>query len=79
MNYILKRWRQVKQLFLEKDKNFPKMHRFRNINLIKADLNFVMSLIWAKKTTKIFRRDKITTRISIQRQEKQKGTERNSE
>ena len=59
MNYVLNRWKVVHQLFLEKDMNSPKIHRFRNIHLIEADLNFVMKIIWAKKLPRFFEEKKL--------------------
>ena len=58
MNYVLNRWKVIHQLFLEKDMNSPKIHRFRNIHLIKADLNVVMKIIWAKKLPQFFEEKK---------------------
>ena len=59
MTYVLKRWHRVNQLFLEKDVNVSKIHRFRNIHLVEADLNFVLSLIWTKKLPQYFEGKKL--------------------
>ena len=35
--------------------NIPKIHKFRNIQLIKHDFNFLLSLIWAQKLPNFFK------------------------
>ena len=45
---VLKRWEKVHQILLLKDVPESKIHRFRNITLVEADLMFVMRIVWAK-------------------------------
>ena len=45
---VLKRWRKVHQMLLLKDPPRTKIHRFRNITLVEADLIFIMKIVWGK-------------------------------
>ena len=49
-NWIVsKRWWGVLQSFLLKDPPGSKVHRFRNITIVEADLTFIMKNVWTKK------------------------------
>ena len=37
----------------------PKIHKFRNIHLLKADLNFIIKIIWADKVPRLFDKKKL--------------------
>ena len=50
-NYVPDRWKTVHHTILEKVKNSPKIHKLRNIWIIEADLNFMMSHVWGIKLT----------------------------
>lgn len=45
---VLRRWEKVLQVLLLKDPPDVKIHRFRNITLVEADLMFIMKIVWAK-------------------------------
>ena len=45
---VLQRWKIVHQILLPKDTDGSKIHRFRNITLVEADLMFVMRKVWAR-------------------------------
>lgn len=45
-SYTLSRWKQVVALLTEKDPGSPHVHRFRKLDLIESDLNYVMRTIW---------------------------------
>ena len=51
---------------MKKIENIPKIHKFRNIQLIKHDLNFLLSLVCAQKLPNFFEKNKLL-------QEAQKG------
>ena len=59
--------------FLEKDENTPKIYRFRNIHLLKADLEFIMKISWSDKLPKLFEKNTIT-RLSGWRQKTKKSS-----
>ena len=47
----LDRWKKTLSLMLEKDKEQPKLHRLRIIQLFEADLNFLLALIFGQRLT----------------------------
>lgn len=47
-NIILERWTHTSLLLLRKDKNAAHLDRFRHITIIESDLQWVMTIIWAK-------------------------------
>ena len=44
-----KRWKIAIQVVLPKDDGPPKISRLRNINILEADYNFVLRLIWGRR------------------------------
>ena len=50
-NYVPDQWKTVHHKILEKVKNNPKIHKLRNIWIIEADLNCMMSHVWGIKLT----------------------------
>ena len=46
---VLERWECVHQIQILKDAPQTRVHRFRNITLVEADLMFVMKYVWAKE------------------------------
>ena len=73
LSYVLKRWSNVHQIFMEKVENIPWIHKFRNIQLIEHDLNFFLSLIWANKLPKFFEKHNL-----LQKTQKGSRTRRNT-
>ena len=46
------RWKHAIDIMIEKDKGSPKLHRLRVIQLLEADLNFCLSLVFGKRMMK---------------------------
>ena len=59
LSYVLKRWSNVHHIFMEKMENIPHIHKFRNIQLIEHELNFLMSLVWAQQLPYFFFKKKL--------------------
>ena len=49
---VLERWECVHQIQILKDAPQTRVHRFRNITLVEADLMFVMKHVWARTLAK---------------------------
>ena len=47
-NVLLASWIVGHDLLLQKDIGLNKIHRWRNINLIEGDLQYVIKVIWAQ-------------------------------
>lgn len=51
-DHVLPQWRDIYHTTLEKAVNTPKIHRLRNVWIVEAHLNFVMSYVWGKRLSK---------------------------
>jgi len=48
-SYVLRRWKKVIGILLEKKAGHPTIHKFRTIHLIESDLNFIMRSVWGRE------------------------------
>ena len=49
---VLERWAQVHTILQPKDKDIPKIHRLRPLNLYEADVNLALRLVLARRQLK---------------------------
>ena len=46
--FILRRWGLIWEILLRKDADTARIHRFRNITLVEADVQYLMKRIWSR-------------------------------
>ena len=49
LSYVIQCWSNVHHIFMEKMENIHHIQKFRNIQLIEHEFNFLMSLVWAQE------------------------------
>ena len=62
-NARIKRWMVEHDILLWKDKDFNRIHRWRNITLVEGDLQYVMKTIWAQRLLKMQNQSRLNLRM----------------